>query len=519
MSSNDNNCCPVWPSVSPYNGGPFPTRLWSRASLPCTALSDAERQALDMRRKAETLQHRQNQNQLSKSQIWSRVNRGFGPSRRRSWATQNWTYTNPNTYGLPLNNDTLTCSGESVISAPASASDVPGGGVLTYDPSVPLSGWRVQRQYRAGGTKWPQSTTNIPVPRQYFVENIPNPILCSGGGGIGPDPASWIRVTYISPKLSPATSYTISRYPTLTSGEGDYQYLVLLFGCTTVGETDPTAPPLDGTQLQARVEVLETITGQIAVNEVGILALAGAGAGASGDTDKPTGGGGGGACYSVQRTITTAVTYDIDVGQGGKARENAGSGGNGAASRVQEDSVTILEVSGGGGSPYTGTAPGVGAGGTVVTPAAGGTGGSSSTSFSAAAGASTTWNSNVPVPKDVWNLAVWPLMFYIPSVNEDVATASLGGGGSAGDPSTADPANANWGGPTVNNKPVAFAASLDRYGANGSTATNSGTWGAGGGGAPPSVDSGLPPDPTKTRRGGVGGNGFVLMWFKHPTNK
>ena len=507
MSSNDHNCCPVWPSISPYNGGPFPTRLWSRASLPCAPLSDAARQALDMRRKAETLQHRQNQNQLSKSQIWSRVNRGFGPSRRRSWATQNWTYTDPNTYGLPLNRDILTCSGESVISAPASASDVPGGGVLTYDPSVPLSGWRVQRQYLAGGTKWPQSTTNIPIPRQYFVENIPNQVSCSPGG-FGPDPATWIKVTYTSSKLDPATPYTISTYPKLTATEDDYQYLVVMFGCiTTPDETDPKAAPLDGEQLQASVEVIQSPAGQVAVDEVGILALAGGGAGGTIDQSTPSSGGGGGASYTLERSISTGTTYNILVGQGGRVNENPGAGGTGGSSRVQEGGVTILEVTGGSSAQNQTATPG----GSVTTPAVlGSTGGSASATYADKPGASDTWNYAVPVPKAVWNLVIKRLGYQ--EATYDVNTPSFGGGGSAGE-ATVGPL-ASWGGPTVQNAPVAYQSALTRDAASATLAVNNGDWGAGGGGAhlPLSPGSGV-------EAGGVGGNGFVLMWFRHPTNQ
>ena len=460
-----------------------------------------------MRRKAETLQHRPNENQLSKSQKWSRVNRGFGPSRRRSWATQNWTYTDPNTYKLPLNSNILTCSGESVISAPASASDVPGGGVLTYDPSVPLSGWRVQRQYLAGGTKWPQSTTNITTPRQYYVENIPNAI--SGcDGGIGPDPATWIKVTYTSSKLDPTTSDTISTHPTLTAKEGDYQYLVVMFGrITTQDEADPKAAPLDGEQLQACVEVIQSPAGQVAVDEVGILALAGGGAGGTIDQSTPSSGGGGGASYTLERSISTGTTYDILVGQGGRVNEGPGAGGIGGSSRVQEGGVTILEVKGGSSAQNQTAAPG----GRVTTPAVlGSTGGSASATNADAPGASDTWNHAVPVPKAVWNLVIKGLGYK--DATNDVNTPSFGGGGSAGEAAAGE--NASWGGPTFQNAPKAYQGALTRPGANATLTVNDGNWGAGGGGAhlPLTPGSGV-------EAGGTGGNGFVVMWFRHPTNQ
>ena len=510
MSSNDNNCCPVWPSISPYYGGPFPTRLWSRASLPCAPLSDADRQALDMRRKAETLQHRPNENQLSKSQKWSRVNRGFGPSRRRSWATQNWTYTDPNTYKLPLNSNILTCSGESVISAPASASDVPGGGVLTYDPSIPLSGWRVQRQYLAGGTKWPQSTTNIPVPRQYYVENVPNPILC-GPGGPTPDPSTWVTVNYTSSELAPSSSTSISRIHTTTTG-GDYEYLCVLLGKYNDLSGIWTTPPSSYT---STVTVNASVLGVPAVDEVGILGLAGGGGGGSTDISYSTygSGGGGGAAYSISRPISGQTVYTVAVGQGGY--DPSGNGGPGGRTQVTEDATLVLDLSGGGGGETGGPSPAAGVAGVVDVPSAppgqnGGAGGARDAGGVpiSAAEASTCWNASVPVPKAVWNEMLSTKTLWYDSVKADVATASLGGGGTAGAPPVLG--SPRWGSPAIQNR-VHPGGAGGRVSASGTSNILNPTWGAGGGGAPLNPVTGNP--------GTFGGNGFVLMWFRHPTNK
>ena len=60
-----------WPGVQPWYGGPAPTRTWSRANGIFNF--DFHQSDIDMRRKAETLQHRQNQNHsgMTKAQRWA----------------------------------------------------------------------------------------------------------------------------------------------------------------------------------------------------------------------------------------------------------------------------------------------------------------------------------------------------------------------------------------------------------------------------------------------------------------
>ena len=210
---------------------------------------------------------------------------------------------------------------------------------------------------------------------------------------------------------------------------------------------------------------------------------------------------------TLERSISSGTKYDILVGQGGRVRAGVGAGGTGGSSRVQEDGVTILEVTGGS-SKQTTIAPG----GVVATPSVlGATGGQSSATHGDAPGASDTWNYGVPIPKDVWNVAIQRLGYKGPATFE-VNAPFFGGGGSAGEPTVGE--NASWGAPTYQNAPIAYQGALTRPGASATLAVNDGNWGAGGGGAhlPLTPGSGL-------EVGGTGGNGFVVMWFKHPTNK
>lgn len=107
MSSDpSNNACDNWPSTAPNYGGPYPTRTWSRMpamGCPGTAASRA------LARKTETLQYKGNSAKLSKKQLWAQAAKGKGPNRKKSWATQSQTYTNPNVNNLPRVRNTLLC--------------------------------------------------------------------------------------------------------------------------------------------------------------------------------------------------------------------------------------------------------------------------------------------------------------------------------------------------------------------------------------------------------------------------
>jgi len=126
------NCGGTWP-----NGGPEPPRLWTRASGdPCLNIPTEE---LNMRRKAEVLQYTNNATKQTKNERFAYI------AKRKTNSTNG-----------------TSCGGYPNTPAfPASASNVPGGQLLYFNPNIPLTRWLVQRQYRAGVGKWPQSSTWI----------------------------------------------------------------------------------------------------------------------------------------------------------------------------------------------------------------------------------------------------------------------------------------------------------------------------------------------------------------------
>jgi hypothetical protein len=109
-----------------------------------------------MRRKAEVLQYKKNDSNMSSRELWARTIKGHGPSGNRTWATQraDGTYTNPNIDNLPDNEAfSLTCPGRPNNCAPTTNSDVPGKQMmLCMRPDVPLTNYTVRRTYRGGGT-------------------------------------------------------------------------------------------------------------------------------------------------------------------------------------------------------------------------------------------------------------------------------------------------------------------------------------------------------------------------------
>jgi len=98
---------------------PIPARVWSRVQNPCVynllpnnvrsayipltnqtvSLAQANYQA-KLLYKGNILQHKKNSFQMSNKQKYTRIANGLGPNRKKVYATQSQTYTNPNTTGL-----------------------------------------------------------------------------------------------------------------------------------------------------------------------------------------------------------------------------------------------------------------------------------------------------------------------------------------------------------------------------------------------------------------------------------
>jgi hypothetical protein len=142
------------------------TTLWTRATSDCidlngATLPDGEPMTIDdlsEKRKATIFQYKQNGAGFSKKQNYSRLARGLGRQRGQSFATQSDTYTNANTHRLPIvNNRVLSCPNVTKNWALTNQNNTPGPvRRITNYPTVPLTNYKVQRTYLAGGGKWPQ---------------------------------------------------------------------------------------------------------------------------------------------------------------------------------------------------------------------------------------------------------------------------------------------------------------------------------------------------------------------------
>jgi hypothetical protein len=122
---------------------------------------------LDERRKAEILKYKANSSNITKKQQYANAasNRWL-TGRKRSWATQTVSYTNPNTSTLERVGDVLVCNNNNVSCSLTSDSNVPGKvQKLCYNPSVQLYNYKVTRTYKSGGTKW---TEYGPPPKVAF---------------------------------------------------------------------------------------------------------------------------------------------------------------------------------------------------------------------------------------------------------------------------------------------------------------------------------------------------------------
>jgi hypothetical protein len=130
---------------------PIPPRAWSRVQNQCTyiypddtyqtvyipltnqTVSLAQANYEDkLQYKGNILQYKGNSSQLNKSQKYSQLANGLGPSRTKVFATQSQTYTNPNTSGLLRVNYTTFPYPNQIVGAPNNIS-----GPFQYDVPNP----------------------------------------------------------------------------------------------------------------------------------------------------------------------------------------------------------------------------------------------------------------------------------------------------------------------------------------------------------------------------------------------
>jgi hypothetical protein len=143
---------------------------------------------LSEKRKAVIFQYKNNSAGFSKKQQFSRLARGLGKPRGKTYATQGYNVTNPNVQNLPLvgknvptvvedgtgnfvtqdvfMGTTLVCTGANEISGLTTQNDTPGPTrTITNYPTVPLTNYIVRRTYKGGSEKWPQYGPNTGQPR------------------------------------------------------------------------------------------------------------------------------------------------------------------------------------------------------------------------------------------------------------------------------------------------------------------------------------------------------------------
>ena len=131
--------------------------------------------ALDQRRKVEILKYRSNSAQLSPAMFYSMISRNAF-TRKKSWATQTQTHTEPNVDKLPeIKSEgatvALQCNKPPVLYSLTSDSDVPGPVIpLFIDTSVPLYNYKLQVTPASGG-----KTRSLELFNAFEPEPIPTP--------------------------------------------------------------------------------------------------------------------------------------------------------------------------------------------------------------------------------------------------------------------------------------------------------------------------------------------------------
>lgn len=196
--------------MSVYN--PTPTRVWYRVQNRYTQINDPNESDLvympltkkfvtrtqaayetQMNNKANILQYKHNSASITKTQLYSQFARGVGPNRRKVFATQTQTYTNPNSSNMlrvrytTINTDypdpnncntgniknggTLICgtlanqctseiyknnNNTGIICNESSSSNVPGNVILCQNTNLPTWYPRTNYTMNTSTNKWPQ---------------------------------------------------------------------------------------------------------------------------------------------------------------------------------------------------------------------------------------------------------------------------------------------------------------------------------------------------------------------------
>ena len=304
----------------PYN--PIPTRVWSRVQNPCTYTDASDNSDINYNQvyipltnqtvsqaqanyedkliyKGNILQYKGNSSRLTKSQKYTQLAKGFGSNRRKVFATQSQTYTNPNTTGLQrVNYSTIPfpngvvgapnnisgpyqynvpnpngCSGVSIqdggtlvcgtyanpctneiiipfdassatICNPASASDVPGSSTLCWNNNVQT--WFPRQRYFMNNStdKWPVNYKGL-----VSATTPSSPYLTFSSTTSSSVTLSWIDV---SSNCTPISSYniyqngilvkTVPFTPTTTIISGLASHTPYSFYITSVSNTLESLP-------------------------------------------------------------------------------------------------------------------------------------------------------------------------------------------------------------------------------------------------------------------------------------
>jgi hypothetical protein len=138
---------------------PHQDGLWARYKPVCYPSTTFTSTQLDERRKAEILKYQKSVGGLTKSQKYAKAARGE-LLRKKGFAVQTDTYTNPNVSGLPIVGGSIICNRPPVLCGLTTACNVPGKEMtLCYDQNVPLYNFTKVYTYKGGL----QTTTNIPT--------------------------------------------------------------------------------------------------------------------------------------------------------------------------------------------------------------------------------------------------------------------------------------------------------------------------------------------------------------------
>ena len=157
-----------------YN--PTPTKVWNRVQNSCSLdvssnLSFFDSQQQQMLYKGNILQYKGNSSSITKNQRYAQIAKGKWSNRKKSWATQSDTYSNPNTSNLLRVNYSVIPTPTNIINDCSSNTIFVGGNLVCSTLANPCTNEIIKENNNSNLSCNLTSDSNVPGPLKVLCWN------------------------------------------------------------------------------------------------------------------------------------------------------------------------------------------------------------------------------------------------------------------------------------------------------------------------------------------------------------